>query len=81
VFVSRIRKDPRVQHRLSFWSASEGLREGAVLNAEPSRPRFWDTGLKPTPPERLVEVVSADILARRPSETFANFEEVMSLRE
>jgi aspartate-semialdehyde dehydrogenase len=63
VFVSRIRKDPGVQHRLSFWSALDSLREGAVLNAEPYRPRFWDTGLTPTPPERLVEAVSADIQA------------------
>jgi hypothetical protein len=63
VFVSRIRKDSRVQHKLSLWSASDGLREGAVLNAEPYRPRFWDTALKPTAPERLVEVVSTDIQA------------------
>jgi hypothetical protein len=63
VCVSQIRKDPRVQHRLSFWSASDGLREDAVLNAEPYRPRSWDTGLKPAPAERLVEVVFADIQA------------------
>ena len=33
VFVSRIRKDPTVQHGLSFWCVSDNLRKGAALNA------------------------------------------------
>ncbi len=33
VFVSRIRKDPTVEHGLSFWCASDNLRKGAALNA------------------------------------------------
>jgi aspartate-semialdehyde dehydrogenase len=33
VFVSRIRKDPTVEHGLSFWCVSDNLRKGAALNA------------------------------------------------
>ena len=33
VFVSRIRKDPTVQHGLSFWCVSDNLRKGAALIA------------------------------------------------
>ena len=33
VFVSRIRKDPTVDHGLSFWCVSDNLRKGAALNA------------------------------------------------
>ncbi len=33
VFVSRIRKDPTVQHGLSFWCVADNLRKGAALNA------------------------------------------------
>ena len=33
VFVSRIRKDPTVEHGLSFWCVSDKLRKGAALNA------------------------------------------------
>ena len=33
VYVSRIRKDPTVQHGLSFWCVSDNLRKGAALNA------------------------------------------------
>jgi aspartate-semialdehyde dehydrogenase len=32
-FVSRIRKDPTVEHGLSFWVVSDNLRKGAALNA------------------------------------------------
>ncbi len=31
--VSRIRKDPTVEHGLSFWCVSDNLRKGAALNA------------------------------------------------
>jgi aspartate-semialdehyde dehydrogenase len=33
VFVSRIRKDPTVEHGLAFWCVSDNLRKGAALNA------------------------------------------------
>jgi aspartate-semialdehyde dehydrogenase len=33
VFVSRIRKDPSVEHGLSMWIVSDNLRKGAALNA------------------------------------------------
>jgi aspartate-semialdehyde dehydrogenase len=33
VFVSRIRKDPSVEHGLSLWIVSDNLRKGAALNA------------------------------------------------
>jgi aspartate-semialdehyde dehydrogenase len=33
VFVSRLRKDPTVEHGLSFWCVSDNLRKGAALNA------------------------------------------------
>jgi len=33
VYVSRIRKDPTVEHGLSFWCVSDNLRKGAALNA------------------------------------------------
>jgi aspartate-semialdehyde dehydrogenase len=32
-FVSRVRKDPTVEHGLSFWCVSDNLRKGAALNA------------------------------------------------
>jgi aspartate-semialdehyde dehydrogenase len=32
-FVSRIRKDPTVEHGLAFWCVSDNLRKGAALNA------------------------------------------------
>jgi aspartate-semialdehyde dehydrogenase len=32
-FVSRIRKDPTVEHGLAFWVVSDNLRKGAALNA------------------------------------------------
>ncbi|HSV01941.1 MAG TPA: aspartate-semialdehyde dehydrogenase [Phenylobacterium sp.] len=33
VFVSRIRKDPTVEHGLALWVVSDNLRKGAALNA------------------------------------------------
>ena len=33
VYVSRIRKDPTVEHGLQFWCVSDNLRKGAALNA------------------------------------------------
>jgi len=33
VFVSRIRRDPTVEHGLSLWVVSDNLRKGAALNA------------------------------------------------
>ncbi len=33
MFVSRIRRDPTVEHGLSFWCVSDNLRKGAALNA------------------------------------------------
>ena len=32
-FISRIRKDPTVEHGLAFWCVSDNLRKGAALNA------------------------------------------------
>ncbi|HVU21084.1 MAG TPA: Asd/ArgC dimerization domain-containing protein, partial [Rhizomicrobium sp.] len=32
-FVSRIRKDPTVEHGLNMWVVSDNLRKGAALNA------------------------------------------------
>ncbi len=32
-FVSRLRKDPTVEHGLAFWCVSDNLRKGAALNA------------------------------------------------
>jgi len=32
-FVSRIRKDPTVEHGLAMWIVSDNLRKGAALNA------------------------------------------------
>ena len=33
VFISRVRKDPTVEHGLAFWCVSDNLRKGAALNA------------------------------------------------
>jgi aspartate-semialdehyde dehydrogenase len=33
VFVSRLRKDPSVEHGLAFWCVADNLRKGAALNA------------------------------------------------
>ena len=32
-FVSRVRKDPTVEHGLALWCVSDNLRKGAALNA------------------------------------------------
>jgi aspartate-semialdehyde dehydrogenase len=32
-YISRLRKDPTVEHGLSFWCVSDNLRKGAALNA------------------------------------------------
>jgi len=32
-FISRIRKDPTVEHGLNLWIVSDNLRKGAALNA------------------------------------------------
>ena len=32
VYVSRLRKDPTIEHGLSFWCVSDNLRKGAALN-------------------------------------------------
>ena len=32
-YVSRIRKDPTVEHGLNMWVVSDNLRKGAALNA------------------------------------------------
>jgi aspartate-semialdehyde dehydrogenase len=33
VFVSRIRRDPTVEHGLMLWVVADNLRKGAALNA------------------------------------------------
>ncbi len=33
IFISRVRKDPTVEHGLAFWCVSDNLRKGAALNA------------------------------------------------
>ncbi|MHA1113057.1 MAG: Asd/ArgC dimerization domain-containing protein, partial [Alphaproteobacteria bacterium] len=33
VYVSRIRRDPSVEHGLALWVVSDNLRKGAALNA------------------------------------------------
>ena len=33
VYISRLRKDPTVEHGLAFWCVSDNLRKGAALNA------------------------------------------------
>jgi aspartate-semialdehyde dehydrogenase len=32
-YISRLRKDPTVEHGLGFWCVSDNLRKGAALNA------------------------------------------------
>ena len=32
-YISRLRKDPTVEHGLAFWCVSDNLRKGAALNA------------------------------------------------
>ncbi len=33
VYVSRIRRDPTVEHGIAFWCVADNLRKGAALNA------------------------------------------------
>ena len=52
-FISRIRKDPTVEHGLAFWCVSDNLRKGAALNAIQIAEELLNRGiLKPekTPP-------------------------------
>jgi len=45
VFVSRIRKDPTVEHGLNMWVVSDNLRKGAALNAVQIAQLLHDRGL------------------------------------
>ena len=45
VFVSRIRKDPTVEHGLNLWVVSDNLRKGAALNAVQIAQLLHDRGL------------------------------------
>lgn len=45
VFVSRIRKDPTVEHGLAMWIVSDNLRKGAALNAVQIAQLMLDKGL------------------------------------
>jgi aspartate-semialdehyde dehydrogenase len=45
VYVSRIRKDPTVEHGLALWCVSDNLRKGAALNAVQIAPLLHERGL------------------------------------
>ncbi|MFY8142692.1 MAG: Asd/ArgC dimerization domain-containing protein, partial [Caulobacter sp.] len=45
VYISRIRKDPTVEHGLAFWCVSDNLRKGAALNAVQIAQLLHDKGL------------------------------------
>ena len=45
VYVSRIRKDPTVQHGLNLWVVSDNLRKGAALNAVQIAQLLDETGV------------------------------------
>lgn len=45
VFVSRIRKDPTVEHGLNLWVVSDNLRKGAALNAVQIAQLLDETGM------------------------------------
>ncbi len=47
VFVSRIRKDPTVEHGLSLWVVADNLRKGAALNAVQIAERLVEKFLPP----------------------------------
>ncbi len=49
VFVSRIRKDPTVDHGLSLWVVSDNLRKGAALNAVQIAQLLHERGLLKVP--------------------------------
>ena len=46
-YVSRLRKDPTVEHGLAFWCVSDNLRKGAALNAIQIAETLVAQGLKP----------------------------------
>ena len=45
VYVSRIRRDPTVEHGLNLWVVSDNLRKGAALNAVQIAQLLDDRGL------------------------------------
>ncbi len=48
VFVSRLRKDPSVEHGLNFWVVADNMRKGAALNAvQIAETLIKDHGLSP----------------------------------
>ena len=64
VFVSRIRKDPTVEHGLNLWVVADNLRKGAALNAVQIAELLHERGLiaegprlsaMPTPPRQAGE--------------------------
>ena len=57
VYVSRIRKDPTVEHGLSLWVVSDNLRKGAALNAVQIAQLLDETGMiKPADGYRSIAV-------------------------
>jgi aspartate-semialdehyde dehydrogenase len=46
-YISRIRKDPTVEHGLNLWCVSDNLRKGAALNAVQIAECLMNRGLKP----------------------------------
>ncbi|MES2833519.1 MAG: aspartate-semialdehyde dehydrogenase [Pseudomonadota bacterium] len=57
VYVSRIRKDPTVEHGLSLWVVSDNLRKGAALNAVQIAQLLDETGMiKPSSGYRSITV-------------------------
>ncbi|WP_333591764.1 aspartate-semialdehyde dehydrogenase [Brevundimonas sp.] len=57
VYVSRIRKDPTVEHGLSLWVVSDNLRKGAALNAVQIAQLLDETGvIKPADGYRSIAV-------------------------
>ena len=57
VYVSRIRRDPTVEHGLSLWVVSDNLRKGAALNAVQIAQLLDETGMiKPADGYRSIAV-------------------------
>jgi aspartate-semialdehyde dehydrogenase len=52
VYVSRLRRDPTVEHGLSFWCVSDNLRKGAALNAVQIAEVLVERYLKKAPKRR-----------------------------
>jgi aspartate-semialdehyde dehydrogenase len=50
VYVSRVRRDPTVEHGIAFWCVADNLRKGAALNAV----------------QIAEELVGSGLLARKP---------------